>query len=125
MLASVLFDKAIVCIHGLAESLTEKDSALVVARRLCDSLRCAFCKDESLNLNVRASIGLATYPHDAKTPHDIIRQADEMMFVVKNSTRDNIGIAQRGVGEVRGQLSAIGREEKHGPPHGPSFLSTL
>src|SRR4051812_7832344 len=77
---------------------TGKDSALVVARRLRDSLRSsAFCKEESLNLNVRASIGLATYPHDAKTPHDVIRQADEMMYMVKNSTRDNIGIAQRGV----------------------------
>jgi hypothetical protein len=69
-----------------------------IGRRLRDSLRSsAFCKDEALNLNVRASIGLATYPHDAKTPHDIIRQADEMMYMVKNSTRDNIGIAQRGV----------------------------
>ena len=77
---------------------TPKDAALVVARRLRDSLRSSnFCKDEGLNLNVRASIGLATYPHDAKTPHDIIRQADEMMYMVKNSTRDNIGIAQRGV----------------------------
>jgi diguanylate cyclase (GGDEF)-like protein len=77
---------------------TGKDSALVVARRLRDSLRAsAFCKEEGLNLNVRASLGLATYPHDAKTPHDIIRQADEMMYLVKNSTRDNIGIAQRGV----------------------------
>jgi diguanylate cyclase (GGDEF)-like protein len=77
---------------------TGKDSALVVARRLRDSLRAsAFCKDEGLNLNVRASMGLATFPHDAKTPHDIIRQADEMMYMVKNSTRDNIGIAQRGM----------------------------
>jgi len=77
---------------------TAKDSALVVARRLRDSLRSSmFCKEEGLNLNVRASLGLATYPHDAKTPHDIIRQADEMMYLVKNSTRDNIGIAQRGV----------------------------
>jgi diguanylate cyclase (GGDEF)-like protein len=77
---------------------TGKDSALVVARRLRDSLRSsAFCKEEGLNLNIRASIGLATYPHDAKSPHDIIRQADEMMYVVKNSTRDNIGIAQRGL----------------------------
>jgi len=77
---------------------TGKDSALVVARRLRDSLRSsAFCKEEGLNLNVRASMGLATYPHDAKAPHDIIRQADEMMYMVKNSTRDNIGIAQRGV----------------------------
>ncbi|HEX6895501.1 MAG TPA: sensor domain-containing diguanylate cyclase [Bryobacteraceae bacterium] len=77
---------------------TSKDSALVVAKRLRDSLRAScFCKEEGLNLNVRASMGLATYPHDAKTPHDIIRQADEMMYMVKNTTRDNIGIAQRGV----------------------------
>ena len=56
-----------------------------------------FCCDEGLNLNVLASIVLATYPHDARTAHDIIRQADEMMYLVKNTTRDNIGVAQRGV----------------------------
>ena len=77
---------------------TGKDAALVVARRLRDTLRTSlFCKEEGLNLNVRASIGVATYPHDAKTPKDIIRQADEMMYLVKNSSRDNIGIAQRGL----------------------------
>jgi diguanylate cyclase (GGDEF)-like protein len=77
---------------------TGKDQALTVAKRLRDALRASmFCKEEGLNLNVRASIGLATYPHDAKSPHDVIRQADEMMYLVKNTTRDNIGIAQRGV----------------------------
>jgi diguanylate cyclase (GGDEF)-like protein len=77
---------------------TGKDQALVVAKRLRDSLRTSmFCKEEGLNINVRASMGVATYPHDAKTPHDIIRQADEMMYLVKNTSRDNIGIAQRGV----------------------------
>jgi hypothetical protein len=35
-------------------------------------------------------------PRCART-HDIIRQADEMMYLVKNTTRDNVGIAQRGV----------------------------
>ncbi len=77
---------------------TGKDSAVTVAKRLRDTLRTTpFCKEENLNLIVKASIGLATYPHDAKTPHDIIRQADEMMYLVKNTTRDNIGIAQRGI----------------------------
>jgi diguanylate cyclase (GGDEF)-like protein len=77
---------------------TGKDQALVVAKRLRDGMRASsFCRDEGLNLNVRASIGLATYPHDARDAHDIIRQADEMMYLVKNTTRDNIGIAQRGV----------------------------
>jgi diguanylate cyclase (GGDEF)-like protein len=77
---------------------TGKDQALVVARRLRDALRAScFCKEEGLNLNVRASIGIATFPHDARSAHDVIRQADGMMYMVKNSTRDNIGIAQRGM----------------------------
>ena len=66
--------------------------------RCRDNLRTSmFCQEEGLNLNVRASIGVATYPHDAKTPREIIRQADEMMYLVKNTSRDNIGIASRGV----------------------------
>jgi diguanylate cyclase (GGDEF)-like protein len=77
---------------------TGKDSALVVARRIRDCLRASvFCKEEGLNLNVRASMGLATFPHDAKSSHDIIRQADEMMYMVKNTSRDSIAVAQRGV----------------------------
>src|SRR5215475_80808 len=77
---------------------TGKDQALVVAKRLRDGLRATtFCRDEGLHLNVRASIGLATYPHDARSAHDVIRQADGMMYMVKNSTRDNIGVAQRGM----------------------------
>jgi diguanylate cyclase (GGDEF)-like protein len=77
---------------------TGKDSGLVVAERIRDSLRASrFLKADGLNLNIRASMGLASYPVDAKTPHDIIRQADEMMYQVKNTTRDNIGVAQRGV----------------------------
>jgi diguanylate cyclase (GGDEF)-like protein len=77
---------------------TGKDQALVVAKRLRDGLRASsFCRDEGLDLNVRASIGLATFPHDARDAHDVIRQADEMMYLVKNTSRDNIGIAQRGV----------------------------
>jgi diguanylate cyclase (GGDEF)-like protein len=77
---------------------TGKDQALVVARRLRDGLRASsFCQEEGLNLNVRASIGVASYPHDAHSAHDVIRQADGMMYLVKNSSRDNIGVAQRGI----------------------------
>jgi len=80
---------------------TTKDQAVVVAKRLQDSVRSGtFCTEQGLNLTVRASMGLATFPHDAQTPHDIIRQADEMMYVVKNTTRDNIGIVSRGVLET-------------------------
>jgi diguanylate cyclase (GGDEF)-like protein len=77
---------------------TSKDSALIVAKRLLEVFRTsAFLSGEGLKLNVRASIGIATYPEDARSAHEIIRQSDEMMYAVKNSTRDNIGVAQRGV----------------------------
>jgi diguanylate cyclase (GGDEF)-like protein len=79
---------------------TGKEQALVVAKRLREALRTStFCQEEKLNLKVRASMGLSTFPHDAKTPQDVIRQADEMMYMVKNTTRDNIGIAGRGLME--------------------------
>ncbi len=77
---------------------TSKESALVVARRLQDVFRAAqFVMSDDLSLNVRASMGVATYPEDAKTAHEIIRQADEMMYMVKNTTRDNISVAQQGL----------------------------
>jgi len=77
---------------------TGKDAAMIVARRLQAVLRnTAFLEDDNLNLSVRASMGVATYPEDAKSAHEIIRQADEMMYMVKNSTRDNIAVAQHGL----------------------------
>jgi len=77
---------------------TDKHSALVVAKRIQDMMRkTVFLSEDGLNLNVRCSMGLATYPEDAKSSHEIIRQADEMMYMVKNSTRDNIAVAQQGI----------------------------
>jgi diguanylate cyclase (GGDEF)-like protein len=77
---------------------TSKEAALVVARRLLEVMRInEFMATEGLKLNVRCSMGLATYPEDAKSAHEIIRQADEMMYSVKNTTRDNIAIAQQGM----------------------------
>jgi diguanylate cyclase (GGDEF)-like protein len=79
---------------------TPKDSALVVAKRLLEVFRhSAFLKSDvpPNGINVRASLGVATFPEDAQGAHEIIRQADEMMYAVKNTVRDNIGVAKRGV----------------------------
>jgi diguanylate cyclase (GGDEF)-like protein len=77
---------------------TNKESALVVAKRLLEVFRGSeFLQSDGLKLNVRASIGVASYPEDARSAHEIIRQADEMMYMVKNTSRDNISVAQRGI----------------------------
>jgi diguanylate cyclase (GGDEF)-like protein len=76
---------------------TSKQSALVVARRLRDILRTTnFHMGENLDLNVRASMGVASFPDDGKNAHDIIRKADEMMYTIKNTTRDAIAVSGTG-----------------------------
>ena len=52
---------------------------------------------EDIDINIRASLGVASFPDDAKNAHDLIRQADEMMYIVKNSTRDGIAVCGLGI----------------------------
>jgi diguanylate cyclase (GGDEF)-like protein len=77
---------------------TNKQNALRVARRLKRLLASkVFFEEENLNIKVTASIGVAAFPADGRTPKDILRKADEAMYVVKNSTRNNIALAGEGV----------------------------
>ena len=72
---------------------TSKHSAMVVARRLLDLLRnTRFHLGDGLDISVRASLGVSGFPDDAKNAHDLIRCADEMMYTVKNTTRDAIAV---------------------------------
>ena len=52
---------------------------------------------EGLDINVRASVGVASFPDDARNAHDLIRRADEMMYTVKNTTRDGIAVCGTGM----------------------------
>jgi len=73
---------------------TSKDNALTVVRRLRDLLNAKlFFHAENLNIKVTASFGIATFPTDGRTHREILRLADEAMYFVKKTTRDNIALA--------------------------------
>ncbi len=77
---------------------TSKENALMVVRRIRDLLNSTtFFTEEGLNIKVTASFGLASYPSDARTRKEILRMADEAMYLVKNTTRDNIALAGEGI----------------------------
>ena len=77
---------------------TGKESANVVARRLHERVNeKKFMAEEGLNLHLTPSIGLATYPVDATTKAEMIRLADEAMYLVKNTSRNNIAVANVGI----------------------------
>ncbi len=77
---------------------TSKHNALMVVRRLRELLnsRIFFVK-EGLNVKVTASFGIAGFPDDARTRRELLHLADEAMYLVKNSTRDNIALAGNGI----------------------------
>jgi diguanylate cyclase (GGDEF)-like protein len=76
---------------------TGKDAALEVTQRLLHSLHeTRYLLSEGLELRMLASFGIASYPDDGSTIQEIIGAADEMMYLVKNSSRGNIAVAQRG-----------------------------
>ena len=76
---------------------TGKDAALEVTQRLLHSLRdTRYLLSEGLQLQMMASFGIASYPEDGTSIQEIIGAADEMMYLVKNLSRGNIAVAQRG-----------------------------
>jgi diguanylate cyclase (GGDEF)-like protein len=77
---------------------TSKENALVVVRRIRDLLiNRVFFAEEKMNIRVTASFGVAAYPVDGCTRKELLRKADEAMYVVKNTTRNNIALAGQGI----------------------------
>ncbi|MDE3108355.1 MAG: sensor domain-containing diguanylate cyclase [Acidobacteriota bacterium] len=77
---------------------TSKDNALGVAHRLHDLIgKTVWLKDTGLNVHLTASVGVASYPSDSRTKAELLHLADEAMYLVKNSTRDNVAAAGTGI----------------------------
>lgn len=77
---------------------TGKIGAQKTAELLLTTLReMRFAITDGLRLEVRASFGVATFPEDGRSVHEVIRSADTMMYLVKGSTRDNVAVAGMGM----------------------------
>lgn len=74
----------------------DKRAAQNVAERILKNMRNRRFGNV-LSLEIRASFGVATWPEDGATVHEIIRSADTMMYLVKGTTRDNVAIAGKGL----------------------------
>jgi diguanylate cyclase (GGDEF)-like protein len=77
---------------------TSKENALMVVRRVRELLiNHVYFTEEKLNIKVTASFGVASFPEDGRTRKEILREADEAMYLVKNTTRNNIALAGKGI----------------------------
>lgn len=64
-----------------------KSAAIERARRFCSATR---ERDFSVPIQITASIGVATYPHDAATSSELLEVADAAMYHSKRHGRDRV-----------------------------------
>ncbi len=77
---------------------TSKENAILVARRLHKLIReSVWLAKEGLNIRVTPSVGVAAYPADSKTKEGLLHLADEAMYLVKNTNRDSVAVANIGI----------------------------
>ncbi|HET6464046.1 MAG TPA: sensor domain-containing diguanylate cyclase [Nitrospiria bacterium] len=75
---------------------TNVETAVRITHRLHKSLKAhEFLKEEGLQIRMSASFGVAGYPEHAMTKRDLVRMADQAMYVAKNSGRDQICLAEK------------------------------
>lgn len=73
---------------------TSKKKAVLVAERIRDCMKnTVFLQSQGLKIRQTASFGVASFPKDANNKLDLIRQADNAMYQIKNSSRDGIETA--------------------------------
>ena len=74
-----------------------KRGGCAMAMKLFKELReTRFLSSEGLSLEVRGSFGMAAFPDDGHDVESMIKAADEMMYYVKGTTRDNLAIVGMG-----------------------------
>jgi diguanylate cyclase (GGDEF)-like protein len=77
---------------------TSKENALNVARRLHKLIRgTKWLMPDGLSVRVTPSLGVASYPVDARTKEGLLHLADEAMYLVKNTNRDSVAAANVGI----------------------------
>jgi diguanylate cyclase (GGDEF)-like protein len=75
-----------------------KENAYVVAKRLHRMIaETSWLASEGLDIHFTASLGVASYPSDANTKVELLRLADEAMYLVKNTSRNGVAAAKVGM----------------------------
>jgi diguanylate cyclase (GGDEF)-like protein len=77
---------------------TSKANSILVARRLHQLMsERTYLRDEGYDVRIGASMGVACFPADATDKVNLIRLADDAMYLVKNHSRNAIAVANVGM----------------------------
>jgi diguanylate cyclase (GGDEF)-like protein len=75
---------------------TGRDAAFQVAERIRSGMQARLLQvNEETTLQVTCSLGVATYPLDADSPHALVEKADTFLYAAKSQGRNRVVSAQR------------------------------
>lgn len=67
---------------------TDREGAMIIAERIRRTMEAMSLETQNGTLQVTLSAGLATFPHDAEQQADLIKAADETLYLAKNQGRN-------------------------------------
>jgi diguanylate cyclase (GGDEF)-like protein len=74
---------------------TDTQGAFQVADRIRTTIaNKPFSVSDTIQVNLTGSMGVASFPTHAASKEELVRQADKAMFIIKNRTKNAIGIAE-------------------------------
>lgn len=74
---------------------TDTQGAYQVADRIRSTISSKpFLINETIQINITGSMGIASFPTHASNKEDLVRQADLAMFVIKNKSKNAIAVAE-------------------------------
>jgi len=74
---------------------SQKTVAIELAQELCNAVR---AHDFGVSVTMSASIGVATFPYDARNSSELLETADAAMYHSKRSGRDRVSFSTSGAG---------------------------
>jgi len=93
-------DEFVALLEGLGR---QQDQAVDQVREIAEKIRTVFAQEfhlEGHELNVTASIGIVTFPHDGDTVDALLRHADTAMYHAKGAGRDGAQVFEQRMDEV-------------------------
>lgn len=79
-----------------------KDQAIKTTENIRTRMKqTTYLSDEGCNVNLSASFGIATYPDDATEARALLNLADQLMFKIKETSKDAIGCLSKASGPER------------------------
>jgi diguanylate cyclase (GGDEF)-like protein len=100
LLARVVRTEDVTCRYGGEEFtvlMPEADTELARTRaeEICAAVRAMNVEHRNISLGkITVSIGVATYKEHGRTPEELMRNADNALYLAKNSGRDQVWIAE-------------------------------